>query len=157
MKVRASALPTGAILGTYADNGSYTDCYALDTTRPVTHAEFVEAFFTSGVFRMERWLIATFLSRRSTDDQVREFASGGRDAFAWWTVERRERDQLLAAAGRTRAWLMVGETGTTLYFGSAVVPQRAGGPMPWHFRAALGFHRRYSRALLAAAGRKLGA
>jgi hypothetical protein len=64
--------------------------------------------------------------------------------------------------GATRSWLMsevVPAGGTRLWFGSAVVPRRHGpGGQPQFgagFHALLGFHRAYSRALLAAAGRRL--
>jgi hypothetical protein len=46
---------------------------------------------------------------------------------------------------------------TTLYFGSAVVPQKPHGPMGAGFRALLGFHHLYSRALLRSAVIRLGA
>jgi len=62
---------------------------------------------------------------------------------------------------RTRSWLMVepGAASTRLYFGSGIVPRvdrRTGekrmGP---GFRALLGFHKLYSRALLATACARL--
>jgi hypothetical protein len=157
--VHPCLLPAGAILDAYADNGSYTDCFSLELARPVSHPQFVEAFYTSAVFRLERRLIASFLSLRATDADARELASGSRDSFSAWTVERREPNQLLLAAGRTRSWLMVDGAGTTLYFGSAVTPRRSDGlgGMGWRFKVLLGFHKLYSRVLLAAAGRKLGA
>jgi hypothetical protein len=158
LTVHPCLLPAGAVLDAYAGDGSYTDCFSLELARPVSHPQFVEAFYTSTVFRLERWLIASFLSLRATDDDARELASGSRDSFSAWTVERREPNQLLLAAGRTRSWLMVDGAGTTLYFGSAVTPRRSGGGgMGWRFKALLGFHKLYSRVLLAAAGRKLGA
>ena len=79
-------------------------------------------------------------------------------------------DQLLLCAidGRTRSWLMVSAADvsgrTRLYFGSAVLPK----PMPVNspsatgkpslgfvFKALLGFHKLYSRALLSAAAARL--
>jgi hypothetical protein len=65
--------------------------------------------------------------------------------------------------GNTRSWLMIEphhEGGMTrLYFGSAVVPntsRRTGQRrLGLRFRALLGFHRRYSRALLTAARSRL--
>jgi len=164
--VRATILPDGAFLGDYARSGAYTDCYVVDLPRPVTQCEFVEAFYTSFVFRMERWLIAVLLSRPSTGSEVRQLAAGALSAFAAWTVERRAPDQLLLAAGNTRSWLMAspGESpraDTKLYFGSAVLPMRTAGSrdshMGWRFRLLLGFHKVYSRVLLAAACRRLAA
>ena len=160
--VHHCALPVGAALGAYVHEGAYTDCYAVVLPRVVTQSEFVEAFYTTAVFKLERWLIARFLSRPSTDTQARRLAQGGLGTFATWSVEQREPDQLVLAAGRTRSWLMAsanlgsGLPGTTLYFGSAIVLRRDGsGAMGWQFRALLGFHKLYSRVLLSAAGRRL--
>ena len=164
LAVRLCALPVGALLESYAQKGAYTDCYAIEMPLLVTQDQFVEAFYTSSIFKVERWLLAKFLSRPSTDAEARRLAIGALSTFAVWSVERREPDQILLAAGRTRSWLMVSPvqatgTGTKLYFGSAVVPNRASGSeasgMGWQFRALLGFHRAYSRALLASARRKL--
>jgi hypothetical protein len=80
-------------------------------------------------------------------------------------VEASAPNQLLLCdfLGNTRSWLMVEprqDGGVTrLYFGSAVVA-RARDPAGKHrlklrFRALLGFHRRYSRALLSAARARL--
>ena len=55
--------------------------------------------------------------------------------------------------------LACGAAGTRLYFGSAVVPvvsrQSAKAEMGFAFRALLGFHKLYSRALLGAASARL--
>lgn len=162
--IRPCALPAGALLGSYAEGGAYTDCYTVELSRVVTQREFVEAFYTTSIFKVERWLISRFLSRPSTDAQAHQLAAGDSNTFAAWSVEQRTPGQLLLAAGHTRSWLMAatGERGSLasrLYFGSAVVPSRRGGSgtprMGWQFRALLGFHRLYSRVLFAAACRKL--
>jgi hypothetical protein len=75
--------------------------------------------------------------------------------------EHRTNDQLLLAAGPTRSWLMASQAAdsTTLYFGSAVVPNRTDRngrrAIGWIFHALLGFHQLYSRILLGCAARKL--
>jgi len=161
--VRPCTLPPGALLHTYAQSGAYTDCYAVEVPRAVTHGEFVEAFYTTSIFKVERWLLAKFLSRPSTDAEAHRLATGGLSKFAAWSVEQRESNQILLAAGHTRSWLMASleQSNTKLYFGSAVVPSRSGGSgasrMGWQFRALLGFHKVYSQVLLAAASRKLAA
>lgn len=164
--VHPCALPGDAALGEYVGNGAYIDCYAAVLPRVVTQAEYVEAFYTSAVFKVERWLIARILSRPSTDAQARQLAQGSLRFFAAWSVEHCKSNQLVLAAGRTRSWLMVsasaepGFPSTKLYFGSAVVPRGGGsGPsaMGWQFRALLGFHKLYSRVLLGAAARRLSA
>lgn len=158
-------LPDTALLARYQRDGSYTDCYSTVVAQPVRHAEFVQAFYTTALFRVERWILSWLVKRPSDNAQVSELAAGRGEAFAAWTVEARSPDQLLLCdfQGRTRSWLMVrpepGSASTRLYFGSAVVPRvdrRTGrARMGWGFHALLGFHRLYSRALLRAAQRQL--
>ena len=163
--IRACPLPHQALLTRYASAGAYTDCYAADLARPVSHAQYVEAFYTGALFRIERLLLRLFLARPSTDAEVRQLAAGEATRFAAWRVEDRAADQILMCdiAGRTRSWLMVAPApaGSTLYFGSAVVPVRrqpdAAGRsrMGFAFTTLLGFHKLYSRALLASARSRL--
>jgi hypothetical protein len=167
--IRACPLPDGALLGRYARSGAYTDCYATDVARPVSQAEYVNAFYTGTLFKLERQLLAWFASRPSTDQQVGQLAAGTLDTFSAWRVEERNTDQLLMCdlSGRTRSWLMAvpareGDPATTrLYFGSAVVPaiDKVSGraTMGAAFKALLGFHKLYSRALLGAARSRLAA
>ena len=144
-------LPQDALLQRYREQGAYTDCFAIDVPAQVAHAAYVEAFYTSCVFKLERLLLALFVARPSRDAEARELASGQRQQFAAWSVEGRAPGQLLMCdyAGSTRSWLMAvpAGQGTRLYFGSAVVRSRQGGV----FRALLGFHKLYSRILLRAA------
>jgi hypothetical protein len=165
--IQPCELPQGALLRKYLLGGAYADCYMTELAGPVSHAAFVAAFYTTAVFKVERRLLAWFVSRPSTDAQALQLAAGTLDNFAAWKVEGRSVDQLLLSdiAGRTRSWLMVanidarGSQGTRLYFGSAVVPaRRAGAEAPdlgLTFRALLGFHRLYSRVLLRAASARL--
>jgi hypothetical protein len=157
-------LPQHALLARYADNGGYTDCYATDLPGTVSHAEFVAAFYTTWLFKLERAILKWLAAKPSTDDEATELARGARHSFAAWTVEDSAPNQLLLCdfLGNTRSWLMVEprhDGGVTrLYFGSAVVPRDVidGHPrLGFSFRALLGFHRRYSRALLAAACARL--
>jgi hypothetical protein len=155
-------LPARSFLQGYARVGAFTDCYTEQLAFAVTQAAYVEAFYTTWLFKLERLLLRWFVARPSTDTQARELATGARDDFAAWDMERRDDEQLLMCdlAGRTRSWLMTEPTGagTRLYFGSAVVPNvgtdgkpRMGGA----FRLLLGFHKLYSRLLLRAAARRL--
>ncbi len=132
--------------------------------KPVTHAEYVEAFYTTAVFKAERLLLKWFASRPSTDSQAGDLARGSLDAFAAWTVEGRSPGQLLLAdvTGRTRSWLMTASNAdgsTRLYFGSAVVPAthaRTGRKgLGLLFRSLLGFHKLYSRILLFASSKMI--
>lgn len=161
--IHSCDLPPDALLHKYREGGAYTDCYFVDVSPPVSQAAYVEAFYTSGVFKIERLLLAWFLSRPATNQQARLLANGQLDAFAAWTVEGRDTRQLLLCdfQKRTRSWLMNapvdvnGLPGTRLYFGSAVVPsvdRRTGqASMGFVFRALLGFHMLYSRVLMGAA------
>lgn len=160
-------LPKSALLRRYVGGGAYTDCYVTEVARQVTHAEYVAAFYTTPVFKLERLILAWLVARPSTGAQVQALASGALDSFAAWSVEARADNQLLLSdfRGRTRSWLMVdkveihGAPGTRLYFGSAVVPviDRKSGQstLGFSFRALLGFHKLYSRMLLRAASRRL--
>jgi hypothetical protein len=152
--VRACALPEQSLLAKYARPGAYTDCYSAEIARTVSAAEYVEVFYTGSLFKLERLLLARIAFRPSTDEHAKELALGIRDTFAAWRVEERSAEQLLMRdfSGRTRSWLMVipaGSGGSRLYFGSAVVP------MGFRFKALLGFHKLYSRALLDAARSRL--
>lgn len=164
-------LPGDGHLSRYAngagrDHGHYTDCFSADIDGDVTLPQYVEAFLTTPLFRLERMLLATFARRPSSDEQAAGLAAGRTDLFAAWSVERRDADQLLLrdVTGRTRTWFMVdrpvGDDGrrTRLYFGSAVVRLRdrgalaAGGP---GWRLLIRLHRVYSTALLRAALRRI--
>jgi hypothetical protein len=163
--INACELPEDALLRTYLARGAYADCYVTELERPVHQAEYIEAFYTTTVFKLERLLISWFVARPSTDAEASELASGQLTLFAAWDVEAREPNQILLRdfQGRTRSWLMSapGAAGqsTKLYFGSAIVPivdKRSGEKrMGQGFRALLWFHKLYSRVLLRAAVRQL--
>jgi hypothetical protein len=162
--VRASSLPPGALLAAYRSAGHYTDCYATLVSGAASQAVYVEAFYTSWLFQLERRILA-LVSMPSTDAEVEELAAGTREHFAAWRVEARTSEQLLLcdAHGRTRSWLMCadtgGGTGRMLYFGSAVVPAPGAPPgataLDFPYGALIGFHRLYSRLLLGAAAARL--
>lgn len=164
--VRRCELPASALLHRYSDSGGYVDSYVAEIARTVSHAEFVEAFYTTWIFKLER-LILRLVSRPSTDLQAKQLAQGNLSSFAAWSVEARAPDQLLLAdfMGRTKSWLMVAASqdarspGTRLYFGSAVVPVRdrttGRTSLGFVFNALSGFHKLYSRVLLDAARARL--
>jgi hypothetical protein len=161
--VTAAKLPAHALLAKYGHDGGYADCFVTDVPLVATHPEYVEAFYTTWLFRLERFILAWLVDKPSTDAEARSLAQGARDAFAAWHVEGRVVNQLLMCdfQSRTRSWLMIepGAASTRLYFGSGIVPRidRVTGEkrMGPGFRALLGFHKLYSRALLAAARARL--
>ena len=153
---------------------NYADCFSVTVPRAVTLAELIGAFYTSPLFRLERLILAALLRMPSTDAQVAELAAGSRQWFAAWRVAERTDSQILLSdfRERTRSWLAVTPVGdssaprTLLQFGSGVAAgeaSRPGGsadsrarPAPGRsFRWLMAFHVAYSRALLAAAGRRL--
>ena len=127
--VRPQALPANALLVRYANGGGYADCFVTDVPLPVSHADYVEAFYTTWLFKLER-LVLLLVAKPSTDAHARQLARGERTTFAAWSVEARAPDQLLVCdyQGKTRSWLMVepgldqGTATTRLYFGTGIVP-----------------------------------
>ena len=165
MQVSTQPLPEHALLARYAGNGGYADCFVTEIPGEFTHAEYIRAFYTTWLFRLERRILEWLAGKPSTDEEAAQLARGERGTFAAWSVEASAPNQILLRdfLGNTRSWLMVesrdGGGATRLYFGSAIVPRvdpGTGRPrLKRRFRALLGFHERYSRALLAAARRRL--
>ena len=127
-KIEECELPIDALLRRYVDSGDYTDCFATNISRSVSLEQFVEAFYTTVVFKSERLILAWLASRPSSDHEARQLAAGDRNEFAAWRVEERNESQLMLSdfRNRTRSWLMVDPAGDStcphsrLYFGSAV-------------------------------------
>lgn len=161
--LRPVRIPDDALLRAYADLG-YADCFVARVETDCPLPRWIEAFYTTPLFRVERAILRRVASKPSSDDDARALATGTATRFAAWQVEGRSATQILLAdfTGRTRSWLMVapgaGST-TDVYFGSAVMPQRSDAAgrtdMGIGFRALLGFHRVYSRLLLRAACARL--
>jgi hypothetical protein len=155
--------PAQALHRRYLAVGDYVDCYTTVIRGAIPHAQFVEAFYTTLLFKLERLILLVLLFKPSTDTDARRLAAGELNAFAAWTVEGRAENQLLMCdfLGDTRSWLMValedwdGDVVTRLYFGSVVVRRlnKATGArqLSFFFKLLLPFHKVYSRALLAAA------
>ena len=93
--ITAAALPPGALLGRYANGDGYADCLTASVAGHVTQAAYVEAFYTTALFKLERFALAVLLARPSTDAQARRLARGEIARFAAWTVEARETDEIL--------------------------------------------------------------
>jgi hypothetical protein len=162
--IRRSEVPPSSLLARYLRSGAYVDCYATEVPLVATHTQFVEAFYTTTLFKIERLLLGLFASRPSTDAEAKLLANGARSSFAAWRVEARSPSELLLRAGRTRSWLTTVQSSTSshatqLMFGSAVVPDTpaAGGRSRFGitFAALLPFHKVYSRALLHSAKARL--
>ena len=163
--VRVGTLPAGTLLESVRAAGAYTDCYVTDVPGAIAHSTYVEAFYTTSLFKIERQLLAWFAQRPASDADAKALAHGRVTSFSAWRVEARSESELLLAdmSGRTKSWLMTqaaghadGTPGTRLHFGSAVLPVRrhaddTSGNMGVAFQALLGFHKLYSRLLLGSA------
>lgn len=156
--IAQTTLPETAFLRRYADEGHYTDCFVTTIDIESSLPDFVEAFYTTALFKTERVILKWLISRPSTDEEARQVAGGARDSFAAWNVEERGNDQLLLidVHERTGSWFMHAPraSGSTLFFGSVVFRTEEtpdGRDMRWTYKSMLGFHRLYSRALLSAA------
>jgi hypothetical protein len=163
-RIFACELPPHALLARYRESGAYTDCYTTTVARRVDQARYVEAFYTTPLFKAERLLLAWFAGRPSTDSEAWRLATGEISTFAAWTVEERLSDQILLCdfSGDTRSWLMSAKgtmgrsPATLLFFGSAIVPRRGHDSISAGYRALLGLHRLYSQALMRSAVNALG-
>lgn len=166
--IRPCELPLSSMLRAYQDGTGFADCYVTEVPGAVTQAAFVEAFYTSPLFKVERTLLQYLAARPANDADARQLAEGKAERFSAWRVEGQSVSELLLSdfTGRTRSWLSAAPASdadpsprTQLYFGSAVIPRRhpdALNPsMGWPFHALLGFHRLYSRLLLRAASRRV--
>jgi hypothetical protein len=164
MLIEKCSTPPNSILNKYVNMpGAYTDSYLTEIPAQVSFSDYVLAFYTTPLFKVERLILKIVVRKPSTDQEARELADDTRSQFATWTVEDRSANQILMCdfAGNTRSWLMSIQTenGTRLYFGSAVVPQhrsKDGGPsLGFVFRVLLGFHKIYSVLLLSSARTRL--
>jgi hypothetical protein len=164
----STELPESTLLAQLERNGSYADCFALTLPIAATQAQFIEAFYTTRLFKTERLLIRLLAGKHSTDEQAAQLALGNSSSFAVWHVAERTEHELLLTdeTGRTSSWLMAvrepssAQSSTRLFFGSAIKPKRPpspGGPpqFGWLFHALLGLHNLYSRRLLEAAAHRL--
>jgi hypothetical protein len=165
-------VPATSLLKTYRDGPhpqaweQFSDCFTTTVDRPVSLDEFVYAFYTSPVFRLER-AVLRLLKLPSTDAEARAVAEGTGDTFAAWRVGQRTATQLLMCdvMGRTRSWFAVtplgaaSQSGTVLQFGSGIAAtiDAATGQRgrSLGFRLLGDFHIAYSHVLLGAAKARL--
>jgi hypothetical protein len=164
--VTQGTVPNGALLRTYR-GGLYPerwresgDCFTISVDRVVSLAEFVFAFYTSPVFRMERVILGLLVGAPSTDMDARRLAEGTTASFAIWRVGERTAAQLLMCDRyeRTRSWFGVvplSDGKTLLQFGSAVASRSNPRAVPRARGSLFGllsrFHVVYSQVLLHAA------
>lgn len=158
-KVAAADLPAESIAADYVEQGRYVDCFAVSMTDRIEFPQYLEAFYTSKVFKLERLILAAFVRRPSTDQQACQLAAGELQQFAAWSQEARTENQIIMCDYQqlTRSWLMAkSEAGiTTLFFGTIIVPKgkaaAEGKQMGLLFRVTLWAHLLYSKILLRSA------
>ena len=157
-------LPEEALLRHYSQGGHFADCYSTVISRPVTQSQYVAAFYTTILFKVERLILKWAVAKPSTDAEALQLAEAKRNTFAAWSVEARDDEQLLLCdyQSKTRSWLMVEpmpDRQTRLYFGSAVVQARNKHEKitkrKFGFGLLLKFHKMYSIALLYCAKKRL--
>lgn len=166
LSIEQSKAPDQALLNVYTLSGAFTDCFHTDIKGSYSQQQFIKAFYSSLLFKLERIILKIVFAKPSTDDQLTALAEGSNDHFAAWKVEKRTENQLLMCdfQSRTRSWLMVLPTSSTegnntrLYFGSAVIPTKK--PTNGHakfdlFKLLGGFHKLYSIMLLYSAKYRL--
>jgi len=166
MAVHSCALPADTFLRRYDHGDNYADCFVVEASGLISLRQYVADFYTTGLFKSER-AVLSLAGRPSLDTQARQVAAGTGTTFAAWSVEERAEDELLMrdVTGRTRSWFKVASVSdevsdrTLLYFGSAITAVKNGatgrmkiGPV---FQSLTGLHIMYSRALLAAAVRRI--
>ena len=166
VSVVQDSVPDDALLKTYRGSARperwnhHVDCFTVTVDRSVRLSDFVIAFYTSRLFRVERLLLTIVFRAPSTDAQVHAVAEGSTNSFAIWRVGERTSTQLLMCDRyeKTRSWFRVvpNDNGrTVLQFGSAVAARRdrRTGSMQLRtgFRVLLPFHVLYSKLLLKAA------
>lgn len=141
----------------------YCDCYSTLIDKKVDLQEFVYAFYTSRIFRIERKILATVLSIPTTDEYAKQLSLGNTDSFSAWTVETRLDDEipLREPRSRTASWFTVRQdvacTGdrTELIFGSVVLLNDDRKGLGALFNSLSSFHTYYSCALLRSANKRL--
>jgi hypothetical protein len=163
--IRRTAVPEDALLKTYRGGvhpehwGHYADCFSVIIDRPIDIGAFVTAFYTSPIFRVERWVLRCVVAAPSTDADARAVAEGTGSSFAVWRVGARTGTELLMCDRyeRTRSWFRVvpaAGNSTLLQFGSAVAatrPNERSGGFGASFNLLSRFHVLYSQILLHAA------
>lgn len=167
MKIEETPLPDNALLQKYVTSGDYTDCFSTLVEGKVSQADFIEAFYNSRVFRLERFVLTILVFKPSSDKHAKQLAIGTRETYAAWNLEARNDNQILMCDFQqaTRSWLMTqaekndDADRTRLYFGTAVVAKKSKSgdakKLPFLVRLLTPAHRLYSRRLLASAAARL--
>ena len=75
-------IPVNTLLDKYSKNGAYADCYLTQIPGQVSFPEFIFAFYTTPLFKLERFILKLTVSKPSTDMQAGQLADGTGENFA---------------------------------------------------------------------------
>ncbi len=150
--------PDAALTAYQAREGCHTDCFFIDVPGTLTLQTYIELFFDTWLFRLERRILALTGFGPAGLPEIQALASGQTETFAAWTVEIRTPTQILMNVAKSpiRTWLQVEPTptGARLYFGSAVLPNPKSNRINRLTTALTPLHLIYAKSLLGAAARK---
>jgi len=89
LHIRNEECPPDALLRTYRGGahperwGGYGDCFSVSIDRVVALADFVTAFYTSPLFRVERFLLRLILGVRSSDADAHALGIGSAKSLSF--------------------------------------------------------------------------
>jgi hypothetical protein len=159
LSIEKCSASKNTFLEKYLIDGNYVDCYSTTIDKQISFTEFIFAFYTTWLFKVEAFILKYTVRKPSSDIEAKKLSNAEIDKFAAWTVENRNEKELLMCdfVSRTRSCFMVEqlEDKTKLYFGSAVVPKKRGAGLGFIFIILLGFHQVYSILLLYFAKNKI--
>jgi hypothetical protein len=166
LSIEKCTAPPNSLVSPYSENG-YADSYCTEIAGHISLEDFVFGFYTTALFRLERFILTWTVQKPSDDKQAKDLMEGKTNKFAAWTVEGRRQNELLMCdmLERTRSWFMVKQIGTKedprtqLYFGTGISAAKKGkaekSSLGLFFIALLPFHKIYSVLLLYSAKIKL--
>jgi len=166
-KIIEAETPSDALSAKYLEDGAFVDCYYIDFPEEITLDRYIEAFYTTSLFKVERTILSIVTFKQTTDSEAAELSLGKSNSYSIWTVESRNSNQILLCdfTKKTRSWLMVKtlkneETVISrLFFGSVVVPSKVSksghASFGLLFHLFSRFHLSYSKALLNSAYKNL--
>jgi len=82
--VRPCPVPQDSLLHAYQDRDGFADCYVAGMPGAVSQAAFIEAVYTSGLFKVERTLLQHLAARPATDADARLLAKGQAQQCSAW-------------------------------------------------------------------------
>jgi hypothetical protein len=152
-------LPDDSYLHEFAARRAHTDGFYCDLSGTITLSDFIDGFYTSWLFKLERLILALAIAKPSTDREALALARGELETFAAWSVEMRCHNQIIMRdyQSKTRSWLMCERrgSGTRLYFGTIIEPSiiidETRADLGFWFHLLMPAHIIYSKALLKAA------